>query len=156
MAFSLMYLPLPQVRFLFSILMIKFYSQTFQGLGWCTPFMGFSPSGNLITQVHYTVSPSILTGPVIQLNVWTYVVLTYSPTNGHYQYVNGILSASSPSALIYSGSGLQDFLTIGNLLSGSGCFNPGIFQNPLQGMIDELRVYSRELSSTDVCLLAWP
>lgn len=55
---------------------------------------------------------------------------------------------------MYSGSGSQNLITIGNLLNGLTCYNPGILQTPYHGMIDEFRVYSRELSSTDVCLLA--
>jgi hypothetical protein len=88
------------------------------GVGWCTPFIGISPTNNIMVQVHSNSSSSIIQGPVIQ---------TYSPTNGQCLYVNCAV-----------------------------CYNPGILLNPYQSMIDELRIYSRELSSIDVCLLAWP
>ena len=118
--------------------------------------MGISSSGNIIVQVYTSPVAFIIVGPAIQLNTWTHIVQTYSPTNGQCLYVNGILYSSMPSATVYSASGAQNFFTLGNLLSGTACYNPGILTNPFQGMIDELRIYSRELSSIDVCLLAWP
>ena len=118
--------------------------------------MGISSSGNIVVQVYRSSSPYVIIGPVIQLNTWTYIVQTYSPTNGECLYVNDILYTSMPNATVYTSSGQQDIFTFGNLLSGTICYNPGILTNPFQGMIDELRIYSRELSSIDVCLLAWP
>jgi hypothetical protein len=117
--------------------------------------MGISSTGNIIVQVYRTAAPYIITGPVIPLNTWTHIVQTYSPTNGQSLYINGILYLTLSNATIYTASGVQNFVTIGNILSG-GCYNPGILQTPIQGVIDELRIYSRELSSTDVCLLVWP
>jgi hypothetical protein len=73
--------------------------------------------------------------------------------NGQSLYVNGILYLTLSNATTYTASGAQNYLTINNLLSGTSCYNPGIVQTPIQGIIDELRIYSRELSSTDVCLL---
>lgn len=106
--------------------------------------------------MHSYSGPYDIPGPVILLNAWTHIVQTYSPINGQSLYVNGVLYTTWSNATTYSASGSQNFFTIGNLLSGTTCYNPGILQNPFQGMIDELRIYSRELSSSDVCLLAWP
>jgi len=120
------------------------------------PFIGISSTGNIIVQVYNNLGPYIIQGPVIQLNTWIHIVQTYSPTNGESLYVNGILYTSLSNATIYTASGAQNFITIGNLLNGATCYNPGILQTPFQGIIDELQIYSRELSSSDVCLLAWP
>lgn len=127
------------------------------GLGWCTPFIGISSAGNIIVQVHHQSSPYNIQGPIIQLNTWTHVVQTYSPTNGGGLYVNGQLYTTMPTATIYDASSSMNFVTIGNALNGAAnCYNPGILVTPYLGMIDEIRIYSRELSASDVCVLAWP
>ncbi len=127
-----------------------------KGQGWCAPFIGISSIGNIIVQVYRYTGPYMITGPAIQLNTWTHMVQTYSPTNGQSLYVNGILYTTLSNATIYTASGVQNYVTIGNLLNVTSCYNPGILQTPIQGIIDELRIYSRELSSTDACPLAWP
>jgi hypothetical protein len=138
------------------LIYIYVYILNSKGLGWCTPFIGISSSGNIIVQVPSNAGLYNIQGPVIQLNTWTHIVQTYSPTNGESLYVNGVLYTTWSNATTYSASGAQNYFTIGNLLRGITCYNPDILQNPFQGMIDEVRIYSRELSSPDVCLLAWP
>jgi len=44
--------------------------------------------------------------------------------------VNGVLYTTWSNATTYSASGTQNFFTIGNLLSGKTCSNPGILENP--------------------------
>ena len=119
--------------------------------------MGISAAGNIVVQVHSYALAYNIQGPVIQLNTWTHIVQTYSPTNGESLYVNGQRYATWAAATTYDASGGQNFMTIGNALNGSAnCYNPGIMTTPYLGMIDEIRIYSRELSASDVCLLAWP
>lgn len=70
-------------------------------------------------------------------------------------YINGVLYTSSSASTIYTASGVSNYLTFGNMLAGAGlCYNPSSVLTVYQGGLDELRVYSRELSSIDVCLLA--
>lgn len=124
------------------------------GLGWCTPLITFNGAGALIAQVYYSSITNTVVGPSILYNMWTHITHTYSPTNGQRLYINGALYTSSASSTIYTASGAPDYLTIGNMLSGGGCYNPGSTTSPFQGAVDDLRVYSRELSSIDACLLA--
>lgn len=113
---------------------------------------------NFLTEISSgaSITSGYVNQAVIQLNTWTHMVQTYSPTNGQSLYVNGILYTTLSNATIYTASGVQNYVTIGNLLNVTSCYNPGILQTPIQGIIDELRIYSRELSSTDACPLAWP
>ncbi|CAF1168042.1 unnamed protein product [Rotaria sp. Silwood1] len=96
-------------------------------------------------------SPSLLTGPFIAINTWTHITLTYSYTNGYTLYVNGVLFGSTGS-ISCAGTG-----TLANLYIGFGynCFNSYI-NSAYQGYIDELYIYNRELSQSDVTSLANP
>jgi hypothetical protein len=93
-------------------------------------------------------------GPNLLYNVWTHVTHTYSPSNGQRLYINGALFSSMPSSTIYTASETPLYVTVGNMLSGGFCYNPGPGNSSFQGGVDDLRVYSRELSSIDACLLA--
>ena len=126
----------------------------FKGTGWCTPFLIFSSTGYLITEVYDASSTITLNGPTILYNTWTHIIQTYSTTNGQRLYINGILYSSSSASTQYGASQVTDYLTFGNMLTGTYCANPSTITTVYQGRLDELRVYSRELSSIDSCLLA--
>jgi RHS repeat-associated protein len=86
----------------------------------------------------------INTGYVAPLNQWTHVAVTYD--NGVVKtYANGTLAHT------YSGSG-----SIGDILTSQNDFRiggrQGVAQN-FQGRIDEVRVYNRALSPTEVATL---
>ncbi len=123
-------------------------------MGWCTPFLIFSSTGYIMTQVYDGSNPITITGPYILFNTWTHIIETYSTTNGLRLYINGILYSSLSSSTKYGASQVTDYLTFGNMLSGTYCANPSTITTVYQGRLDELRVYSRELSSIDSCLLA--
>jgi hypothetical protein len=131
---------------------------TFKGLGsWCLTLLGFSSSGQIIANV-WTSSNIIVsaTGPILQTTpFWTYIVQTWSATNGLRLYINGYSYANVTSATSYSASGVQNYLTLGTVLSGTTC-QSGSIQNTGQylGAIDDLRLHSRELSASEVCQLA--
>jgi hypothetical protein len=137
-----------------SFLTITLLLLIFKGIIWCTPFITFDASGYVITQVYDLSNSIILNGPFLSTYTWTHIIQTYSPTNGQRLYINGALYTSSSASTIYSASETSDFLTFGNMLSGTGCVNPSTVVNVFQGNVDELRIYSRELSSIDACLLA--
>jgi hypothetical protein len=126
----------------------------FIGRGWCTPFINFTPTGSVITEVYDQSSSIALTGPNILYNAWTHIIQTYSPINGQRLYINGALYAASSASTIYAASQQPDFFTFGNILTGTACANPSTVITVFQGSVDELRIYSRELSSIDSCLLA--
>ena len=124
------------------------------GITWCTPFLTFTPAGNLLAQVYYSSYTNTVTGPSLIYNIWTHVTHTYSPINGQRLYINGALYTSAAGSTIYTASGMPNYLTLGSVLSGGSCYSPSTVMNSLQGSFDDLRVYSRELSSIDACLLA--
>ncbi|CAF0972410.1 unnamed protein product, partial [Didymodactylos carnosus] len=126
------------------------------GAGWCFPFLGFSSSSAIVAQIYTTsFSATSVIGPVIQTSpFWTHIVQTFSTTNGLRLYVNGALRASSTGSTgsSYSASGAQNYLTLGSNL-GQSCATGSIVLGQYRGAIDELRVYSRELTSTEICKL---
>jgi hypothetical protein len=70
--------------------------------------------------------------------------------------VNGLLVNTS-GAFAYVASNLSDTITLGSSLNGkSSCAAGPIQMGQFYGMMDELRVYSRELSICDVYALANP
>ena len=78
----------------------------------------------------------------MSLNVWTHIVHTYSTINGLRLYLNGTLTGTKNSTT-RSVSNQVNILTLGNDLQA----NSG---NVYRGLIDEFRVYSRELNATDI------
>ena len=84
--------------------------------------------------------------------------MTYSNTNGVRLYVNGTMMNSGSLNRAYAASSKINAITIGT------CLNPGtcapattqIVSSQFHGKIDELRVYSRELSSSEILSMANP
>ncbi|CAF3677119.1 unnamed protein product [Rotaria sp. Silwood1] len=107
-------------------------------------------TGQLIIS-NYNSYASYLTGPFVTQNTWTHISLTYSFTNGYTLYVNGVLFGTSGSVSFTQSSTLA-YLYIGYTLSCSG----NSVTNYYQGYIDELYIYNRELSQSDVTSLANP
>ncbi|CAF0977161.1 unnamed protein product [Rotaria sordida] len=132
-------------------------SSTTTGYGsWCVPFLGFSSSGQIVANI-WTSSGTIVsaTGPVLQTTpFWTHIVQTWSTINGLRLYVNGYSYVNITSATSYAASGVQNYLTLGTALNGAACA-AGSIQSSGQylGAIDDFRLYSRELSASEVCQL---
>ncbi|CAF4202745.1 unnamed protein product [Rotaria sordida] len=118
----------------------------------CYILLGISSSNSLTGQlfVYNTGSTAWLTGPFVTQNTWTHISLTYSSGNGYTLYVDGVLFGSTGTAS-YPWSGTFAYLFIGYPASCSGSAN-GYYQ----GYVDELYIYNRELSQTDVTSLANP
>ncbi|CAF1309428.1 unnamed protein product [Didymodactylos carnosus] len=122
--------------------------------GWCTPFVGFSLNGSIVVQTYdqQNTLPSII-GPIITPNTWLYIVETFSQGNGLRLYLNGSLyQTRSVSSYYGSGTG-ANYVIIGSNLGGN-CYSGDISMGQYRGAIDELRIYSRELSATDVAILS--
>ncbi len=123
----------------------------------CFPLLGFASNGAIIAQV-LTSSATVVTatGPILPVSSsWIPIVQTWSSTNGLKLYVNNTL-VSSVSASTFVGSGTTpNYLTLGNCLSGCGGCSSGSVgvAGPFTGAIDDWRIYSRELTSVDVCAL---
>jgi hypothetical protein len=133
-------------------------SSSSSGIGsTCFPLLGFASSGAIIAQV-LTSNATVVTatGPILPVSSsWIFVVQTWSATNGLKLYVNNIL-VSSVGASTFLGSGTTpNYLTLGGCLSGCGVCSSGLVgaAGPFTGAIDDWRIYSRELTSADVCTL---
>jgi hypothetical protein len=119
------------------------------------PFLGFASNGALQAQIVYGANVVLIADPTysVTTSVWSLVVQTWSPTNGLRLYVNNVLVASHFYST-YGASGLPDYITLGNALSGAGyCAAGNVNTSPYQGDMDDFRVYSRELSVDDVYTL---
>ncbi|CAF5199266.1 unnamed protein product [Rotaria magnacalcarata] len=98
----------------------------------------------------------VVTGPILQVNVWTHIVSSYSSTNGVRLWVNGTLIGAT-GGFSYSSSGLPNSITIAADFSWFySCATGSVSLGQFYGAIDEFRVYSRELSSSDIYALANP
>jgi hypothetical protein len=124
----------------------------------CFPLLGFASNGAIIAQVLTSNSTIVTaTGPILPVSSssWIPVVQTWSSSNGLKLYVNNTL-VSSMSASTFLGSGITpNYVTLGNCLSGCGVCSSGLVgvAGPFTGAIDDWRIYSRELTSNDVCTL---
>lgn len=76
-------------------------------------------------------------------------------------YINGVFYAQNSAVTAYAASGVPNYLTLASTLDAipypaNGCSTTGVLGGLgyYNGSIDELRVYSRELSALEVCALA--
>ena len=131
-------------------------SQNKTGSGtWCIGMLGFSSLGAIYA--HGWMSPSVsVAGPTIAVNVWTHVAITYSAPNGLRLWINGTQYGSGSVPFNYDAANAPVVATIGSSLSGSNCVTISIINGQYYGYIDEFKLYSRELSSTDIYNLANP
>ena len=107
-------------------------------------------NGQLVTQLYGW--PSVV-GPFLPLNTWTHVAFTFSPTRGNSQYVNGLLIGATgalSSSNVWNGI---LWLQIGHNFCWSSQYIPCA---GFQGSVDELYVYNRELSASEISALANP
>ena len=122
------------------------------GGGWCLPMIGLAEGGQLNT-LSWDASNIQVMGPVVLINSWTHVVATYSSAHGLQLYVNGSLyNASLPFSFLVAGS--PTYLFVGSPRTGTSCGGSLGTNGQYSGAVDELRVYSRELSPADVFSLA--
>ena len=90
------------------------------------------------------------------MNTWTHVVTSYSVSSGIRLWVNGsLVNVSGP--FTYISSGVPNTITLASSLNGtSACIAGAVNKGQFYGMMDEVRVYSRELNASDVDALANP
>ena len=119
------------------------------------PILGLTSSGQIAAQSFNGAAVGI-TGPVVPFESWTHVVTSYNPITGMRLWVNGSLSAAS-GRFNYISSSVPNSITLGSSLSGTPiCATGPVRKGQFYGIIDELRIYSRELSASDVYTLANP
>ena len=123
------------------------------GAGWCVPMLTLTSSG-YFRAMAWSGSAETIDGPPTSVNQWTHAAITYSINNGLRLYVNGTLRNSS-LLFFYAASGTANYLFLGSSLVGTSyCGSPPIFNGQYAGLLDELWVHSRELTSGQVFDLA--
>lgn len=120
-------------------------------LGWCLSVLGLNTSGYLLPQF-WPGSVNNDVGPLITAGIWTHVALTYSAANGLRLYVNGSFYDSINAT--YSASRSPNYVLVGSLNVGNGCHGSSIIGGQYHGLIDDLRIYSRELTASEIMSLA--
>jgi hypothetical protein len=131
-------------------------SNNVTGTGWCMPFLGFTINGSFIAQIYNGTANVPVVDPTFSIltSVWSHVVQTWSSTNGLRLYINNTLVASRlNSAGTYSASSTPNFLSLGSGLQGTATCDQDMSSSAYEGDMDDFRVYSRELSASDVCTL---
>jgi hypothetical protein len=118
--------------------------------GSCSRFIGLTASGNVEIQIFNGVNNTVLTGPVMPIGIWNYVVYTFSTTNGMRLYINGTLYGSITTA--YSASGTANILIFGNP-SLTNYSRSSLSNEQFYGSVDEVRLYSRELTASEISQL---
>ncbi|CAF1153232.1 unnamed protein product [Adineta ricciae] len=125
---------------------------------WCVPTIGFDSLGRLTIQTFGMngIYSSSLTSGIISLNQWTHITMTYSTLNGIQLFVNGSFTNENNKQRTYLTKGSRYTIVVGTCLSPSICSN-GITQiipSQFRGKIDELKIFSRELSLNEIAQLA--
>ena len=120
--------------------------------GWCLPMIALNSTGQIII-VSWSGGSVNLVGPTVLTDSWTHVVSTYGLGHGLSLYVNGSLSTAS-APFSFSASGTPNYLFIGSPRMGSSCGSNGNIDGQYAGVVDELQVYSRELTADEVNVLA--
>ena len=126
------------------------------GLGWCIPMLGFTNTGYVGVQ-SWNNGPVSITGPFVTANVWTHLTVTYGPSIGLRLWVNGAQYGGASGGYTYTAANTPVTATLGSSASGTGSCSSGVItMGQYRGNLDEFRLYSRELSSSDVSRLANP
>lgn len=120
------------------------------------PIIGLTSAYRVVAQNWNLTGVVPVTGPIIPVLTWTHIVTSYSSTNGVRLWVNGTLIGST-GPFYYSPSNVPNTVTLGSSLAGiNGCATGDIVKGQFYGMMDELRIYSRELIASEVLALANP
>ena len=122
--------------------------------GPCCIFMAFSSTGQIVYSIPSLVTTTQVYGPFLSLNQWTHLGYTYSPTNGIVMYINGARYGSTGAVYYNSTANGTDWLNLGWAASSCTTGGTSISNGYFQGAIDELYVYRRELSASEVSSLA--
>ncbi len=116
--------------------------------------IGFNSGGRLVVQTLSIngIYSAAFKNRTLSLNQWTYISMTYSTTNGIRLFVNGSLVSGNVTFNDYAASGNMSTITIGTCLQPNACAanQTRIVLSQFRGEIDELKIFSRELSTSEV------
>lgn len=141
-------------------------STAVNGGGTCFDLLVFTAGGTLVVQ-HMTAWGNMMAiqGPLISINVWTHIAVVYGTAYGIRLYINGQLAVTTLNINTVSVANPMSpmFITLGNIgpmgpLASITCSNGTIpiASGSYNGLIDDFRLYNRELSVQDLCVLANP
>jgi hypothetical protein len=93
---------------------------------------------------------------ILPIRIWTHVSMTYSIMNGIQLFVNGSWANSNEAFTDYVGSSEFCTIIIGTGFPETICVvnQTQIVDSQFHGKIDELKIFSRELSANEVYQLA--
>jgi hypothetical protein len=124
------------------------------GMGWCIPMLTLTDQGQLIA-LSWSAGREDLSGPIVPLNGWTHVAITYSRSVGLSLYTNGTVSNSSGAFSFTASGSTRSNLFLGSSLFGtSSCGYIPYYNGQYTGALDEFRLYSRALSENEISELA--
>jgi hypothetical protein len=117
--------------------------------------IGFDDNNHLMIQTwsgeyFYNVA---LESFILPLNIWTHVVATFSTANGLRLFVNETLVNMTSPSYNHASSSWWSTMTVGACIPPSEyCNNTETAIVPIQyrGKIDEMKIYSRELTIADI------
>jgi Concanavalin A-like lectin/glucanases superfamily len=119
------------------------------------PMLGLTAADQIVGQSWNSVAVAII-GPNIILGVWTHIAISYSLTTGFRLWVNGVLIGTS-GLFTYAAANMPAWITVGLTPAAAlTCARGSISIGQFYGMIDEMKVYSRELTAAEVLTLANP
>lgn len=111
-----------------------------------TNIIKFDDQNHLISQIYTNETISII-GPVINTHVWIHIVQTYSITNGFNHYLNGTF-INGTGSIISMNTKQSQTITLDNC--SYICTWDLTNNSRYVGLIDEFRIYSKELNLTDI------
>ncbi len=116
--------------------------------------LGFDYNNYLVTQKWdgLAFDNVALESFVLPLNTWTHVAATYSFTNGLRLFINGTLANMTSSNYYNAASGSLNIMSVGACTPLVWCSNAQtrIVPSQYRGKIDEMRIYSRELTIAEI------
>jgi hypothetical protein len=119
--------------------------------------IGFNSKGYLTIQTigQSGVYTSSWISQILLSNQWIHVSMTYSIINGIQLFVNGSLVNSNNNFNDYLASGQMNSIILGSSSQTNACTinQTNIVSSQFRGKIDELKIFSRELSNEDIIQL---
>ena len=143
-------------------------STLWSGNGTCYDLLGLTASGNIVLQwIMSTSNVNRTQGPIISANTWTHIAVVYQWDKGIRLYLNGQLGGSSSNTAGFTlydinAAPLPWYMTFGNTSplgspAATNCLSSSsIVPGAFSGAIDEFRLYNRELSFGELCVLSNP
>lgn len=131
---------------------------------YCYDLLALTSSKMLVVQLLQSFTVINATkGPIISENTWTHIAVIYSRYHGVRIYINGYLQSTSETTGQLSIVDYSDpyYVTLGNnsplgptvsLSCRTGQYP--IVSGPFIGAMDDFRLYNRELTGEEICVLA--